>query len=62
MKIKIDIEFDTREEIALKLTILKLDEDGDFQPTESYYFAYVTECTQFVSGYLCALNSLIDIE
>lgn len=62
MKIKIDIEFDTREEIAMVLTVLKLDEDGEWYPRESYDFAYVTECTQFISGYLCALNSLEGLE
>jgi len=58
MKIKIETDFDTREEIALSVKIYKLDENGVWTNVSEYDFAYVSEASAFICGYLSALNEI----
>jgi len=60
MKIKIEIDFDTREEIAMTATVYKLNNDGEYESISIYDFAYVSECAAFLNGYMSSINELLE--
>lgn len=60
MKIKIEIDFCTDEEKPVILNIYK-DTFYGLEHIFNLEFMYITDMTNFVSGYLIALNSRLDI-